>query len=104
MEWLKSKTAMVAGGCLALVGLQGYGIMSMRGAMEDRVSSVQRELQAMHSQDNAKLTQLASDLDVVTKKMGITSQELEAAHAAAQQLKQENAQTAQRLRRELAAK
>jgi chromosome segregation ATPase len=104
MDWLKSKTTMIAGGCLALIGLQGYGMMSMRNTMEERMGSVERELQTMHNQDTAKVTQLASDLDVVTKRMGITGQELEQAHALAQQLKAENAQTAQRLRRELASK
>src|SRR6185295_5349106 len=104
MEWLKSKTSLVAGGCLALIGLQGYGMMSMRGSMEDRVASVERELQSMHTQDSAKLAQLSSDMDVVAKRMGITTQELQHANALAAQLKQENAQTAQRLRRELAAK
>src|SRR5690349_5260281 len=71
MEWLKSKTTLVAGGCLALIGLQGYGMMSMRNTMEERVSSVERELQSMHNQDNARVAQLTSDLDVVTKRMGI---------------------------------
>jgi Skp family chaperone for outer membrane proteins len=104
MEWLKSKTTLVAGGCLALIGLQGYGMMSMRSTMEERVSSVERELQSMHNQDNARVAQLTSDLDVVTKRMGITSQELEESHAIAEQLKKDNAQTTQRLRRELASK
>jgi chromosome segregation ATPase len=104
MDWLKSKTTMIAGGFLALIGLQGYGLMSMRGTMEERVASVEHELQSMHSQDSAKVTQLASDLDVVTKRMGITAQELQQAHTLAAQLKQENTQTAQRLRRELATK
>jgi chromosome segregation ATPase len=104
MEWLKSKTTLVAGGFLALIGLQGYGMMSTRGAMEDRMGSVERELQSMQNQDNAKITQLASDLSVVTKRIGVTSQELDDAHALAAQLKQENSQTAQRLRREIAAK
>ncbi len=89
MEWLKSKTALVAGGFLALIGLQGYGMMSLRGGLQERI---------------AKISQLSSDLDVVTKRMGITAQELQQANALAGQLKQENAQTAQRLRRELAAK
>jgi len=104
MNWLKSKTTLVAGGCLALIGLQGYGIMSMRSTMEERVASVERELQTTQKQDNAKLTQLSTDLDVVVKRMGITSQELQQANAIAEKLKQENAQTAQRLRREIAAK
>ena len=104
MEWLKSKTTMIAGGCLAVLGLQGYGLMSMRSTMEDRVSAVERDLTTMHNQDNAKLSQLSADLDVVTKKMGLTSQELQSAQTISDQLKQENAQMAQRLRREIAAK
>src|SRR5215467_8065884 len=104
MEWLKSKTTMVAGGCLALLGLQGYGMMSMRGSMDERMSSVERELQAMHNQDSAKVAQLTAELEAVTKRIGSTSQELDEANTIAEQLKKENAQTAQRLRRELAAK
>ena len=104
MEWLKSKTTLVAGGCLALIGLQGYGMMSMRSTMEERVSSVERELQTMHNEDSARVAQLTSDLDTVTKRMGITAQELEDSHAIAEQLKKDNASTAQRLRRELASK
>jgi chromosome segregation ATPase len=95
---------MVVAGCLALLGLQGYGMMSMRGTMEERMSSVERELQAMHNQDSAKVSQLAADLEAVTKRMGNTSQELNDANSIAEQLKKENAATAQRLRRELAAK
>jgi len=104
MEWLRSKTTMVAGGCLALLGLQGYGMMSMRNTMEDRMSSVERELQAMHNQDSAKVSQLAADLEAVTKRIGNTSQELNEANGIAEQLKKENAAATQRLRRELAAK
>jgi hypothetical protein len=95
---------MVAGGCLALLGLQSYGMMSMRGTMEERMSSVERELQAMHNQDSAKVAQLAADLEAVTKRMGNTSQELDEANSIAEQLKKENAAATQRLRRELAAK
>jgi Skp family chaperone for outer membrane proteins len=104
MEWLKSKTIMIAGGCLALIGLQGYGIMSMRNTMDERVSSVERELQSMHNQDNAKVTQLATDIDTITKRMGITTQELQQANELAEKLKAENSQSAARLRKELATK
>lgn len=104
MEWLKSKTVMIAGGCLALIGLQGYGIMSMRNTMDERVSSVERELQSMHNQDNAKVIQLTADVEAITKKMGTTTQELEQANGLAEKLKAENSQTAARLRRELASK
>ncbi|PYS43531.1 MAG: hypothetical protein DMG14_00710 [Acidobacteria bacterium] len=104
MDWLKSKTTVIAGSCLALVGLQGYGLMSMRNTMDDRVNSIQRDLQTMRTQESSKVTQLASDLDVVTKRMGITTQELQQARSVAERLKQENAQATQRLRQELAGK
>jgi extradiol dioxygenase family protein len=104
MEWLKSKTTMIAGGCLAIIGLQGYGMMSMRSAMDQRVSSLEHQLQASQTQDNAKMSQLASELEIVTKHLGANAQELEDAHELANRLKQENAQATQRLRRELAAK
>lgn len=104
MEWLKSKTTIVAGSFLALMGLQGYGMMSMKSTMEDRVSSVERELQAVQNEDKAKLTKLATDLDTLTKRLGLTAQELEQSQTLSEQLKQENSQMAQRLRREIAAK
>lgn len=103
MDWHKSRTA-IAGGCLALVGLQGYGLMSVRGTLESRIGSLEKEMQTIQTRDNRKISELASDLDVVSQRMGITSQELQQAHALAEQLKQENAKTSQRLRNELAAK
>lgn len=104
MEWLKSKTTMIAGGCLAIIGLQGYGMMSMRNTVDQRVSSIEQQLQAIQNQDNSKMVQLASELEMVTKRIGMNAQELEDAHALADRLKQENAQATQRLRRELASK
>jgi len=104
MEWIKSKTTLVVAGYLALIGLQGYGQMSTRGAINQRVASVERELQAMHDQDETKITQLTSDLDVISQRMGITTQDLQQARTVAEQLREENAKTTQRLRRELAAK
>jgi DNA repair exonuclease SbcCD ATPase subunit len=103
MDWINSKTA-IAGGCLALVALQGYGWMSVRSNVDERVAAVERELQSTHTQDESKISQLSSNLDVISQRMGITAQELKEANAIAEKLKQENTQTAQRLRRELAAK
>src|SRR5438045_8488836 len=104
MDWFKSKTGMVFGGFLAVIGLQGYSTMSTRNTMEGRVVPIEHELQTIHNEDSAKIAQLSSDLDVVTKRMGITAQDLQQAHALAEQLKQDNARTAQRLAKELATK
>src|ERR1043165_5709822 len=100
MEWMNSKAA-IAGGCLAVVALQGYGWMSVRSNVDDRFAAVEREFQATRMQDQAKISQLASNLDVISQRMGITAQELKEANALAEKLKLENTQTAQRLRREI---
>jgi hypothetical protein len=78
--------------------------MSIRANFDERMGTVEQQLQSVRTQDESKISQLASDLDAVTQRMGITAQELKDAHSAAEKLKQENTQTAQRLRRELAAK
>lgn len=104
MNSLKSKTAAIGAACLAFVGLQGYGFVSMRGALEERMGTLEREIQTVKSQDSARITQLASDLDVVTNRIGITVKQLKDARSLAEQLKQEHAKTAQRLRNELSAK
>jgi chromosome segregation ATPase len=103
MDWMNPKIA-VAGGCFALVALQGYGWMSMRSTIDDRIGSVEQQLQTVRTQDEAKLSQLSSSLDVVTQRMGITTQELKDAQALAEKLKEENTQTAEKLRKELAVK
>jgi chromosome segregation ATPase len=100
MEWLKSKT-MVLGLCgLTAVGLQGYAMMSLKNSMDERLSAIESDYN--HADD--KITRITSDLDVVSKKVGVTTQELQQAQAAAVQLKQENAQLAKRLRSGLATK
>ena len=104
MEWLRSKTTALAGGCLALIALEGYGLISMRSAVDEKIGSARREFQSARAQDESKMTQLASSLDVVTQRLGITTQELKESNALTEKLKQENTQTAQRLRRELSAK
>ena len=101
MDWLKSKTAMIAGACLAIIGLQGYGMMSMRSTMDERIRAVENDMQEMQKQNNSTLTKLASELQVVTKNIGINSQEMQNAQV---KLQRDNAQTTKRLRRELSAK
>ena len=101
MNWLKSKTAMIAGACLAIVGLQGYGMMSMRSTMDERIRAVENDMQEMQKQNNSTLTKLASELQVVTKNIGTNEQEMQNAQV---KLQRDNAQTTKRLRRELSAK
>jgi len=104
MEWLKSKTTMIAGGCLALIGLQGYTMMSMRSTLEQRVGSIEHQLEAIETKDSARMSQLAAELESVTKRMGANAQDVEDAQELASTLKKENAAVTQRLRRELSSK
>ncbi len=96
MEWLKSKITIVVVCFLAVAGLQGYGLLSMRSTMEERFNSIDRD----YATAGVRMTVLSSDLDVIVKKLGVTEQELQDAQELAAQLKLENA----RVRRSLTAK
>ena len=96
MDWVKSKTTIVTACFLALAGVQGYSVLSMRNAMTDRISSVEND----YASADEKITVLTSDLDVVAKRLGVTTQELKDAQDVAKQLKNENT----RMRRALTAK
>jgi chromosome segregation ATPase len=104
MNLFRSTTAKIFIACFALIGLQAYGFMSMRHGFQDRMTALENQIQDVRSDNNAKSDQIASDLDVITKRIGITAQELEKAHTIAEQLKQENAKTAQKLHTEIASK
>ena len=104
MNLFKSTTAKVFMACFALIGLQAYGFMSMHHSFQDQMSALENKIQDVQSAGSTKSDQLASDLDIVTKRIGITAQELEKAHAAAEQLKQENVKTAQKLHTEISSK
>src|SRR5262245_40944845 len=87
---------MVAACFLAVAGLGGYALMSMRTAMDQRFTAIEED----YAKADERVTVLTSELDVVTKKMGVTEQELAEAQEMAKQLKDENA----RVRRALSAK
>src|SRR5262249_38323099 len=96
MDWLRSKTTIVVACFLALAGLGGYGLTSMRSAMEERFSTIEED----NAKADEKVAELSSELAVVSKKLGVTAKELADAQETAKQLQQENA----RVRRALSAK
>jgi chromosome segregation ATPase len=100
MEWLKSKTTIIGICGLALMAFLGYALMSVRTTMDERLNSIEDDAARMDD----RITMLASDLTVVTKRIGVTAQELQQAQDEAKQLKQQNAQLARSLRSALAAK
>jgi len=96
MDWLKSKTTIVIVCLLAVAGVQGYAMISMRSSITERISSMEEGYAAV----DEKMTLLTSDLDVVVKRLGVTAEELKNAQELATQLKQENT----RMRRTLTTK
>ena len=93
MDWQKSKTTIVAMCFLAITGIQGFAMLSMRDSMNERLGSIESN----YTQVDEKMTALTSDLDVVAKRLGVTSQELQDAQEIAKQLKQENSKMRQAL-------
>src|SRR5436309_2024289 len=77
MDWLKSKTTALIGGVVALIALQGYGFVSLRSALENRIGTIEHQMQEVRALSSSKVSQLTSDLNVVTNRMGVTIQELE---------------------------
>jgi hypothetical protein len=104
MDWIKSNTSKVFLACFALIGMQTYGFFSMKSTFENRMNGLETQIQDVRSATAAKSAQMASDLDVITSRIGITAQQLQQARDAAELLKEENARATQRLRSELAAK
>src|SRR5688572_1545606 len=96
MDWLKSKTTIVAVCFLAISGIQGFAMLTMRNVMTERLTLIEEG----YASADEKMTALTSDLDVVAKRLGVTSEELQVAQEQAKQLKAENA----RMRRTLSAK
>jgi hypothetical protein len=100
---------------LALVGLLGYMFISERDALTERIATVeasQLESTKIESagdnqrlkENDKKMAELVSDLDMMKERMGITSTELKRARDAAQALKRQQEAAAKELAGKLAAK
>src|SRR5215467_791900 len=103
-------TNLLKGGIgLALVlilGL-GYNAYSTRTTLEDRISTLEKQLSEQSDQlkeANKHATDMAADIQVVTKRVGVTSQELDASRKFAERLKNEQEKADQQLATELATK
>jgi hypothetical protein len=91
---------------LLILGL-GYNAYSTRMALEERIGFL--EHQAADQTDQLKsikknATDLGSDIQLVTKKVGVTTQELDASRRFAEKLKAEAEKADQQLASELATK
>src|SRR5215831_19017967 len=91
---------------LLILGL-GYNAYSTRTALEDRISALDKQLSEQSDQlkeASKHATDMAADLEVVTKRVGVTNQELDASRKFAEKLKAEQEKADQQLATELATK
>jgi hypothetical protein len=89
---------------LIAVGAVAYGQFSGRTALENRIATLEGSLQEQVVKLQQSTTSLASDLDVVTKRVGVTDQELASARKFAERLRIEQEQAKEQLATELATK
>jgi len=101
----KGKAIAIGAVILALFGLQTWSFVSSRHSMENQLASLQQDIQSVRTTNEAKVSELTSDLQsdlqVVSEKIGVTSKDLVDARRVADQLRREQAKTAAGLRDEL---
>jgi hypothetical protein len=92
---------------IALSLILCYGLYSTRGAFGDRVSTLEsktQELEAVVAESEKRAADLAAELNLVTKRAGLTADEQQRARQLAENLKQKQEQAEQKLASELATK
>src|SRR5262249_37583245 len=104
-----SNTLLKAGIALSLIlalGL-GYNAYSTHTNLEERIAFLEHQLADQTDQMKAvkkHATDMGSDIDVVTKKLGVTTQELDASRRLAERLKTEQEKAKEQLASEIATK
>ena len=91
---------------LALIGL-GYNAYSSRSILQDQINVLQQQLEQQTQQvkDLKKhTTDMGADIDVVTKRVGVTAQELDSSRKFAEKLKAEQEKAKEQLATEIATK
>lgn len=89
----------------------GYGQYATRSSLQGQIAALQETLDSLTQQStqfrnasNERTSSLASDLEVVTERLGVTTEELQSARQLAQRLRQQQQQTEAKLAAELATK
>jgi len=73
--------------CLVLIAGIGYSSYSTRTALEQRIASLEQELNDQIKAVKTNANDIASDVDVVTKRLGVTTQELDKSRKFSEQLR-----------------
>jgi hypothetical protein len=99
----QSNTKLIAGIvlCLVLIGGVGYSSYTTRTALEQRIAALEQGLNDQIEAVRTNATDLASDIEVVTKRVGVTAQELDASRKFAEKLRAEQLEAKAQLASEL---
>jgi DNA repair exonuclease SbcCD ATPase subunit len=89
---------------LIAIAAVAYAQFSGKSALEERLAALEGQLQENVTRLDQNTTSLASDLDVVTKRIGVTDQELNSARRFAEKLRVEQEEARAKLAEELATK
>ena len=93
--------------CLLLIAGVGYSGYSTRTALEQRIVGLEQQVAGQTDELKGVRTEasdMASDIEVVTKRVGVTAQDLEASRKYAERLRAEQEKTREELAAELEAK
>jgi len=83
--------------CLVLIGGVGYSSYSTRTALEQRIASLEQDLNGQIKAVKTDATDIAADVQVVTKRLGVTTQELDNSRKFAEKLKSDQEKAQQQL-------
>jgi len=89
---------------LVLVLALGYALFSMKGTVANRIATVESTTQQAQTKTQKKMTDLASDIELINKRVGVTSTELNHARETAQTLRRQQEDAAKQLANQLATK
>jgi len=92
---------LLAGNLVAVLAL-GYGLFSIKATLGDRIATLEASTHQAQTESDKKLVNLASDFDLMNKRVGVTATELNHARETAQVLKRQQEQAAKALATQLA--
>jgi len=109
---MKGKLTLILGAIgatnLVLVFGLGHVMFAMKDALTDRIarieSSTQEQTQEQLSDSESKMVEIASQLELIKQRMGVTTADLKNARETAQAVKRQQEQAAKELAKQIAAK
>ena len=87
---------------LVIVALIGYNLSSTKGSLNDQISQLQGEMARMRADQDAKVSDVAAELDAVSRTSGTTVQELDLSRKNTEKLRQDQEKAKIALAKDLA--